>query len=380
MRAPFVLQSTRLSPIDVAANVRHPLMQHFGGWEVQTQHPDLRSADRDADGLRHPTTRCTAFFYVLPDGADRALVELTMISLRPRDREFHDDRSDGTSSGSVPVTSSSSAPNTGRSRWTIAVRTQRWGRPRLEPRHGRRDDEADQRLHVPADPRAGASPDRPVGGGHQPDTAPAVSGAVSIRRSHAAEHSASSPRTRPDRSSSGCSARQRSTTCSPSSTRTAGRSTMSGWWPSCRGRRFSERVRRSSGPTCWLQSRVGDDGDHARVCARGTGSDLAAGFQTRLCGDRTRHGRCCSRPTARHGVGDGRRVGDRVPRNPARCRRPPRRSGPGIPSVVRVGGTGICGRTPRRTAAFPSGLRRRDARVWIGLARRTGGRTARISR
>jgi lycopene beta-cyclase len=34
----------------------------------------------------------TAFFYVLPDAPDRALVEFTMISPQPRDRTFYDDR------------------------------------------------------------------------------------------------------------------------------------------------------------------------------------------------------------------------------------------------------------------------------------------------
>lgn len=90
LRAPLVLQSTRQSPADDMAEVRHPLRQHFGGWEVRTQHPifDPQVAtlmDFDTDQLG-----ATAFFYVLPDAPDRALVEFTMLSPEPRGREFYD--------------------------------------------------------------------------------------------------------------------------------------------------------------------------------------------------------------------------------------------------------------------------------------------------
>jgi lycopene beta-cyclase len=39
LRAPLVLQSAQLSPLDRDAPVRHPLRQHFGGWEVRTERP-----------------------------------------------------------------------------------------------------------------------------------------------------------------------------------------------------------------------------------------------------------------------------------------------------------------------------------------------------
>ena len=90
LRAPLVLQSTQLSPSDSATRLRHPLRQHFGGWEVRTQYPifDPQVAtlmDFDTDQLD-----ATAFFYVLPEARNRALVELTMFSLQPRDRAFYD--------------------------------------------------------------------------------------------------------------------------------------------------------------------------------------------------------------------------------------------------------------------------------------------------
>ena len=64
--------------------------QHFGGWEVRTERPIF--AHRTATLMDFDTSQFdgTAFFYVLPDRADRALVEHTMFSLRPRNHEFHD--------------------------------------------------------------------------------------------------------------------------------------------------------------------------------------------------------------------------------------------------------------------------------------------------
>ncbi len=92
LRAPLVLQSARMAPADRDAAVRHPLRQHFGGWEVRTQYPVFEPLvatlmDFDTDQLG-----ATAFFYVLPEARDRALVEFTMFSTRPRDREFYDAR------------------------------------------------------------------------------------------------------------------------------------------------------------------------------------------------------------------------------------------------------------------------------------------------
>lgn len=91
LRAPVVFQSARLSPSDRDQIVRHPLRQHFGGWEVQTERPvfdpqvvTLMDFDTDQhDGA--------AFFYVLPDAPDRALVEHTLFSLHPRHQDFYDE-------------------------------------------------------------------------------------------------------------------------------------------------------------------------------------------------------------------------------------------------------------------------------------------------
>ncbi|MEM9039666.1 MAG: lycopene cyclase family protein [Actinomycetota bacterium] len=91
VRAPVVFQSMRLAPSDREAPVRHPLRQHFAGWEVRTERPifepdvvTLMDFDTDQhDGI--------AFFYVLPEAPDRALVEHTMFSVRPRSASFHGD-------------------------------------------------------------------------------------------------------------------------------------------------------------------------------------------------------------------------------------------------------------------------------------------------
>ena len=128
LRAPVVLQSARLSPHDRVATVRHPLRQHFGGWEVVTERPvfdpqvvTLMDFDTDQhDG--------SAFFYVLPDAPDRALVEHTVFSLRPRDHEFYDEhiaaRLEALGAGRVTVTRTEygSIPMEDRSL------DQRWGR------------------------------------------------------------------------------------------------------------------------------------------------------------------------------------------------------------------------------------------------------------
>jgi len=92
LRAPLVLQSTRLSPSNDAVPARHPLLQHFGGWEVRTQHaifdPQVATLmDFDTDQFD-----ATAFFYVLPEARDRALVEFTMFSPQARGAVFYNNR------------------------------------------------------------------------------------------------------------------------------------------------------------------------------------------------------------------------------------------------------------------------------------------------
>ena len=90
LRAPVVFQSARLSPGGSAARVRHPLRQHFGGWEVRTERPVFDPhvvTLMDFDTAQHDAT---SFFYVLPEQPDRALVEHTMFSLEPRPEAFHD--------------------------------------------------------------------------------------------------------------------------------------------------------------------------------------------------------------------------------------------------------------------------------------------------
>ena len=88
--APVVLQSARLPPDTRGRAVRHPLRQHFGGWEVRTERPVFDSSVvtlMDFDTQQHDGA---SFFYVLPEQPDRALVEHTMFSLEPRPHAFHD--------------------------------------------------------------------------------------------------------------------------------------------------------------------------------------------------------------------------------------------------------------------------------------------------
>lgn len=93
-RSPVVFQSVRLSPQDRNARVRHPLRQHFGGWEVRTENPifdpevatlmDFDTAQTTGD------VDATAFFYLLPEAKDRALIEYTIFSLDPEEPGFYD--------------------------------------------------------------------------------------------------------------------------------------------------------------------------------------------------------------------------------------------------------------------------------------------------
>lgn len=92
LRAPLVLQSIVPVPRAGAPEARHPLRQHFGGWEVVTENPvfdpdtvTLMDFDTDQGGD-------TAFFYVLPEARDRALVEFTVFGLEPQARPFYDQR------------------------------------------------------------------------------------------------------------------------------------------------------------------------------------------------------------------------------------------------------------------------------------------------
>lgn len=91
LRASTVLQSVRPSPSSLEREVRHPLRQHFGGWEVRTEFPVFTqriATLMDFDTAQHDGS---AFFYVLPEAPDRAMVEHTVFSLRPRSRAFYDE-------------------------------------------------------------------------------------------------------------------------------------------------------------------------------------------------------------------------------------------------------------------------------------------------
>jgi lycopene beta-cyclase len=92
LRAALVMQSVQISPRDADRPIRHPLRQHFGGWEVRTEHavfdPSIATL-MDFDTDQHDAV---AFFYVLPTAPDRALVEHTMFSLTTQPATFHFDQ------------------------------------------------------------------------------------------------------------------------------------------------------------------------------------------------------------------------------------------------------------------------------------------------
>ncbi len=90
LAAPVVLQSLRLSPHDAARPVRHPIRQHFGGWEVTTEHPVFDPTAVTFMDLDTPQHDGLAFLYVLPEAPDRALVEHTLFSPTVRDDAFYD--------------------------------------------------------------------------------------------------------------------------------------------------------------------------------------------------------------------------------------------------------------------------------------------------
>jgi lycopene beta-cyclase len=90
LRAPVVLQSVRAHPDAADATVRHPLRQHFGGWEVCTERPIFDPGCVTLMDFDAPQHDGTAFFYVLPTSPYRALVEYTMFSTHPRARRFYD--------------------------------------------------------------------------------------------------------------------------------------------------------------------------------------------------------------------------------------------------------------------------------------------------
>jgi lycopene beta-cyclase len=103
----MILQSVRSHPVAVDAEVRHPLRQHFGGWEVRTEHPIFDPGCVTLMDFDAPQHDGTAFFYLLPTSPHRALVEYTMFSTHPRARTFYDDHLgehlDGLGAGSYQI-------------------------------------------------------------------------------------------------------------------------------------------------------------------------------------------------------------------------------------------------------------------------------------
>ncbi|MGF1512015.1 MAG: lycopene cyclase family protein [Myxococcota bacterium] len=77
-----------------APRLERPLLQHFGGWEVETSRPifDAESVTlMDFDLPRGSEEGgATSFMYVVPTTPHRALVEFTEISHRRRPRSFYD--------------------------------------------------------------------------------------------------------------------------------------------------------------------------------------------------------------------------------------------------------------------------------------------------
>jgi len=92
LRAPLVLQSLPPAPVRHAPPVRHPLRQHFGGWEVVTDRPVFESDTVTLMDFDTEQGDDTAFFYVLPEAPNRALVEFTVFGLEPQPHPFYDHR------------------------------------------------------------------------------------------------------------------------------------------------------------------------------------------------------------------------------------------------------------------------------------------------
>ncbi|MEM1332610.1 MAG: lycopene cyclase family protein [Actinomycetota bacterium] len=91
LRAPVVFQSTTPVSDHPDRPPRHPLRQHFGGWDVRVEHDVFRPGVVTLMDFDAPQHDGTAFFYVLPEAPDRAFIEYTLFSTTPRSAEFYDE-------------------------------------------------------------------------------------------------------------------------------------------------------------------------------------------------------------------------------------------------------------------------------------------------
>lgn len=66
------------------------LLQHFGGWEIETDRPSFDPTTVTLMEFDSTFEHGTAFYYVLPIAADRALIEYTVISERRLARAAYD--------------------------------------------------------------------------------------------------------------------------------------------------------------------------------------------------------------------------------------------------------------------------------------------------
>lgn len=89
-RAGSIFQSVLHPPESDCSRVDNELFQHFGGWEVATPSPVFDAGAVTLMDFDIPQTHGLDFFYILPFRSDRALVEYTIFSEKPLEREVYD--------------------------------------------------------------------------------------------------------------------------------------------------------------------------------------------------------------------------------------------------------------------------------------------------
>ena len=83
---------SRIRPADVVPSPRYNyLLQHFTGWEIETEVPAFDPTTVTLFDLRTPQRGGITFFYLLPFSQHRALVEYTLFSPAPLPQQDYED-------------------------------------------------------------------------------------------------------------------------------------------------------------------------------------------------------------------------------------------------------------------------------------------------
>ena len=91
LHAPYVFQSYRLCPQDALRRPRFPIVQHFGGWIVETKDDRFDPSTFSLMDFDLPQRDGPTFLYVLPFSERRALFEYTVFSPTPLERDVYRD-------------------------------------------------------------------------------------------------------------------------------------------------------------------------------------------------------------------------------------------------------------------------------------------------